>query len=177
MYLLCNRPDNTHWTSFQADFLDSRESANADQCVCGNILSYFQSHHVRCVPRPFFDESRLGDSFGAGCVTLHALRQFPSRKQRIAQDPQGHDSRSSSSISEARPMTAVFVSTWALWTLRATHRARACCLHMKPFFLPNDISTPSVLADSSSWIDTNCVVTDREKPKQPQLIEVDQVKC
>ena len=25
-----------------------------------------------------------------------------------------------------------------------------CCLRIKPFFLPNDISTPSVRADSSS---------------------------
>ena len=26
-----------------------------------------------------------------------------------------------------------------------------CCLHMKPFFLPNAVRTPSVRADSSSW--------------------------
>ena len=34
---------------------------------------------------------------------------------------------------------------------------------LKPFFLPNDISsTPSVLPDSSSYRDTNSVVADCE---------------
>ena len=33
-----------------------------------------------------------------------------------------------------------------------------CCLHIKPFFLLNDNSTPSVRADSSSKRDTNSVV-------------------
>ena len=38
-----------------------------------------------------------------------------------------------------------------------------CCLHIKPFFLPKDISsTPSVRPDSSSYGDTNSVVTDSE---------------
>ena len=42
-----------------------------------------------------------------------------------------------------------------------------CCLQIKPFFLPNGISsTPSVLPHPSSWRDTNSVVRqwDREKP-------------
>ena len=43
-----------------------------------------------------------------------------------------------------------------------------CCLHIKPFFLPNDVisSTPSVLPDSSCSRDTNSVAqaTVREKP-------------
>ena len=36
------------------------------------------------------------------------------------------------------------------WCCRRRRRRRCCCLHIKPFFLPNDISpTPSVLTDSS----------------------------
>ena len=43
----------------------------------------------------------------------------------------------------------------------AMYRTGGCCLHIKPFFLPNDItSTPSVITDSSSYRDTNYVVTD-----------------
>ena len=39
-----------------------------------------------------------------------------------------------------------------------------CCLHIKPLFLPNDISsTPSVLPDSSLQGDTISVVTDSER--------------
>ena len=45
-------------------------------------------------------------------------------------------------------------------------RKQCCCLHIKRFFLPNDISsTPSVLPDSSSYRDTNSVATDSEAEK------------
>ena len=43
-------------------------------------------------------------------------------------------------------------------------------VHIKPFFLPNDISsTPGVLPDSSSWRDSNSVVTDSETEKNQTL--------
>ena len=37
-----------------------------------------------------------------------------------------------------------------------------CCLHIKPLFLPKDITTPNVRADSSSEREKNYVVTDCE---------------
>ena len=49
------------------------------------------------------------------------------------------------------------------------HMHYVCCLPIKLFFLLN-ISTPSVRSDSSSLRDASYVVTDREKPKQPQLL-------
>ena len=55
-----------------------------------------------------------------------------------------------------------------------------CCgLHIKPFFLPNDIgSTLSVLPDSSSQRDTNSVVTDCETEKnQTPKNQGRQIKC
>ena len=47
----------------------------------------------------------------------------------------------------------------------------------RSFFLPNDIisSTPSVLLDSSSWRDTNSVVTVRQSKKTNLAIESRQV--
>ena len=42
----------------------------------------------------------------------------------------------------------------------------------RSFFLPNDISsTPSVLPDSSSYRDTNSVVTDSETEKNPTSLK------
>ena len=55
-----------------------------------------------------------------------------------------------------------------------------CCLHIKPFFLPSDISsTPSVLPDSSSERDTNSVVTDGETEKKQTSLKNrgTQIKC
>ena len=46
------------------------------------------------------------------------------------------------------------------------------CLHIKPFFLPNDTSSiPSVLPDSSPQRDTNYVVTDSETREKPNAEE------
>ena len=33
--------------------------------------------------------------------------------------------------------------------IHVTRKSRVCCFHIEPFFLPNDISAPSVRADSS----------------------------
>ena len=54
-----------------------------------------------------------------------------------------------------------------------------CCLHIKTFFLPNDISsTPSVLPDSSSSTDTDSVVTDSETEKNQALNNLGkQINC
>ena len=54
-----------------------------------------------------------------------------------------------------------------------------CCLHIKPLFL-STISVHPVSVLILHPRETNSVVTDcceREKPKQPQLIKVRQVKC
>ena len=57
-----------------------------------------------------------------------------------------------------------------------------CCLRIKPFllcaYIPDDISTPRVRADSSSSRDTHHVVIDceTEQTKQSQFIRVEQVR-
>lgn len=48
--------------TFQADFLDNVESANADRYVYGSIsMSYLQNHHFRFVCLPRFGDVRLGN--------------------------------------------------------------------------------------------------------------------
>ena len=53
---------------------------------------------------------------------------------------------------EGRRKSKIEIS-WSieLLVIRTTSaNSSVCCLHIKPFFLLNDISTPSVRADSSS---------------------------
>ena len=81
---------------------------------------------------------------GTGCRKTSIIHKTLKRFQSCGEN------KRAAALSTINQGVCLFVATAAVYIVHCCSLLCVCSLHIKPFFLLNDISTPSVQADSSS---------------------------